>query len=70
MARFTFHIRDKQGVPVASATRDCPAELQARQFLSQLMASYRDYVEVDVWREDEALFRYYRQPTPIFRPLV
>jgi hypothetical protein len=58
MARYTFHILDDAGVEVASETRDCRIEHQALSVLPGVLAAHHAAAQVDVWREDEALFRY------------
>jgi hypothetical protein len=62
MARYTFHILDGSGVQVASETRDCRIERQALLVLPGVLAAHNSAAQVDVWREDEALFRYRRAP--------
>jgi len=62
MARYTFHILDTSGVQVASETRDCRIERQALSVLPGVLAAHESAAQVDVWREDEALFRYSRTP--------
>jgi len=60
MARYTFHLLDGFGVQLASETRDCRIERQALSILPGVLAAYDAAAQVDVWREDEALFRYSR----------
>ncbi len=60
MARYTFHLLDGFGVQVASETRDCRIERQALSILPGVLAAHDSVAHVDVWREDEALFRYSR----------
>jgi hypothetical protein len=62
MARYTFRILDGSGVQVASETRDCRIERQALSALPGVLAAHDAAAQVDVWREDEALFRYSRTP--------
>jgi len=62
MARYTFHILDDSGVQVASETRDCRIERQALSVLPGVLAAHDSGAQVDVWREDEALFRFSRSP--------
>jgi len=70
MARYTFHILDVSGVQVASETRDCRIERQALSVLPGVLAAHDSAAQVDVWREDEALFRYSRTPMNILGPLL
>jgi hypothetical protein len=68
MARYTFHILDGSGAQVALETRDCRIERQALSVLPGVLAEHEAAAQVDVWREDEALFRYSRTPiAPIGR---
>ncbi len=70
MPKYTFHILDSSGVPVASETRECRIERQALSALIGVLAEHDSAAQVDVWREDEALFRYSRSPAgPIRRGL-
>jgi hypothetical protein len=62
MARYTFHLLDDSGVQLASETHDCRIERQALSVLPGVLAAHRSAAQVDVWREDEALFRYSRRP--------
>ncbi len=58
MARYTFHLLDGSGAQVGSETRDCRIERQALSIVPTVLAAYETAAQVDVWREDEALFRY------------
>jgi len=62
MPKYTFHILDVSGVQVASETRECRIERQALSALAGVLADHDSAAQVDVWREDEALFRYSRSP--------
>jgi hypothetical protein len=62
MALYTFHVFDSSGVQVASETCDCRIERQALSVLPGMFAAHGAATQVDVWREDEALFRYSRPP--------
>jgi hypothetical protein len=62
MARYTFHILDGSGAQLASETRDCRIERQALSVLPGVLAAHNAAAQVDVWRGDEALFRYSRPP--------
>jgi hypothetical protein len=62
MAQYTFHILDSSGVQVASETRHCRIERQALSVLPGVLAAHDSAAQVDVWRENEALFRYSRAP--------
>jgi hypothetical protein len=62
MPLYTFHILDGSGEPVASETRECRIEGQALSALPSVIAQHDQAAQVDVWREDEALFRYSRTP--------
>ncbi len=62
MARYTFHILDGSGAKVAMETRDCRIERQALSVLPGVLAEHASAAQVDVWRENEALFRYSRTP--------
>jgi hypothetical protein len=52
---------------VASETRDCRIERQALSVLPGVLAAHDAAAQVDVWREDEALFRYSRTPVSPIR---
>jgi hypothetical protein len=70
MAQYTFHILDGSGAQVASETRYCRIERQALSVLQGVLAAHDSAAQVDVWRENEALFRYSRTPlSPIGGPL-
>ena len=75
MPKYTFHILDGSGVQVASESRDCRIERQALSVLQAVLdqhdaAAEVDVAQVEVWREDEALFRYSRTPvSPLLRRL-
>jgi len=60
MALYTFHILDGSGVEVASETRDCRIEHQALSVLPGVLAAYDSAIQVNVWRENQALFSYSR----------
>jgi hypothetical protein len=62
MPKYTFHVLDGLGVQVALETRDCRIERQALSVLPGVLAAHDSAAQVDVWREDEALFRYSRTP--------
>jgi hypothetical protein len=68
MPRYTFHILDGSGIEVASETRDCRIERQALSVLPGVLARHDAAAQVDVWCENEALFRYSRTPAsePVF----
>jgi hypothetical protein len=70
MARYTFHILDNSGVQVASETHHCRIERQALSALPGVLAAHLAAAQVDVWREDESLFRYSRPPVSPVRQLA
>jgi hypothetical protein len=67
MPKYTFHILDGSGAQLASETRDCRIERQALSALAGVLAQHDSAAQVDVWREDEALFRYSRSPASAAR---
>jgi hypothetical protein len=62
MPKYTFHVLDVSGVQVASETCHCRIERQALSQLQAVLAQYDAAAQVEVLREDEALFRYSRTP--------
>jgi len=66
MPKYTFHVLDVAGTQVASETRECRIERQALSALAGVLAQYNAAAQVDVWCENEALFRYSRSPADRF----